>query len=75
MRKNYQKPETILIHSTIEHHILAGSGAKVKTDNIQHIGQETFDGSTNTKKEEGSMGYTDGTGGFIQGTKPNYWDI
>lgn len=74
MKKIYQKPETILIQSTIEQHILAGS-ANQKTDNIQHIGQDTFDGTTNDKKQEGSMGYTDGTGGFEQGSKPNYWDI
>ena len=74
MKKIYQKPETILIHSTIEQHILAGSPSQ-KTDNIQQIGQETFDGVTNPKKDQGSMGYTDGTGGFIQGSKPNYWDI
>lgn len=74
MKKIYQKPETILIQSTIEQHILAGS-ANQKTDNIQHIGQDTFDGTTNDKKQEGSLGYTDGTGGFEQGSKPNYWDI
>ena len=74
MKKIDQKPETILIQSTIEQHILAGS-ANQKTDNIQHIGQDTFDGTTNDKKQEGSMGYTDGTGGFEQGSKPNYWDI
>lgn len=74
MKKIYQKPETILILSTIEQHILAGS-ANQKTDNIQHIGQDTFDGITNDKKQESSMGYTDGTGGFEQGSKPNYWDI
>ena len=74
MKKIYQKPETILIHSTIEQHILVGSASQT-TDNIQHIGQDTFDGVTNPKKDEGSMGYTDGTGGFIQGSKPNYWDI
>lgn len=74
MKKIYQKPETILILSTIEQHILAGS-ANQKTDNIQHIGQDTFDGTTNDKKQEGSLGYTDGTDGFIQGSKPNYWDI
>ena len=74
MKKIYQKPETILIHSTIEQHILAGSASQ-KTNNIQQIGQDTFDGVTNPKKDQGSMGYTDGTGGFIQGSKPNYWDI
>lgn len=75
MKKIYQKPETILIHATIEQHILAGSPNQ-KTDNFQHIGQETLgNGDINQKKEEGNMGYTDGTGGFEQGTKPNYWDI
>lgn len=74
MKKIYQKPETILIHATIEQHILAGSASK-KTDNFQHIGQEDFGGKDNPKKDEGNMGYTDGTDGFEQGTKPHYWDI
>lgn len=74
MKKIYQKPETILILSTTEQHLLADS-TKDKTSNFQHIGQETFGVNTNQKKEEGSMGYTDGTDGFEQGAKPNYWDI
>lgn len=74
MKKIYQKPETILIHATIEQHILAGSASQ-KTDNFQHIGQETIGEVTNSKKDEGNMGFTDGKDGFIQGTKPNYWDI